>query len=50
MFFNFLMPTIERFEYILMVFNVIKAENIFSNAMTMTSSNISKIVKLIDDY
>jgi len=37
MFFNFLMPTIERFEYLLMVFNVIKAENIFSNAMTMTS-------------
>ena len=35
MFFNFLMPTIERFEYLLMDFNVIKAENIFSNAMTM---------------
>ena len=43
------MPTIKRFDFLLMVFNVIKAENIFSNAMTMTSSNISKLIKLIDD-
>jgi hypothetical protein len=42
---------IERwFEYLLMAFHVRKTENIFSNAMTrMTSSNISKPIKLIDD-